>query len=311
VAFWTDASVIDRLDGIRRDAAAVARLWPGAAMMGIDDKGRIAMSGVDVPDPWGLSSDVVLGRRPASAESEPTARLLLAEAEGDYDPERHWLLGRDGDRVVFATPTDEVANGYTLREAGPLLPVAEAELVATGGALAAWHRAEAYCPNCGTGTRVASAGAARWCPSCERNRFPRTDPAIIVAITDADDRLLLARQGVWAAGRHSVLAGFVEAGESLEQTVHREVFEESGLKVSEVTYFGSQPWPFPRSIMLGFQARAMTTEISVDGEEIVSARWFTRDELLAEVDSGSVILPGEASIAFRLIRNWLENPGEA
>ena len=231
MAFWTDASVIDRLDGIRRDAAAVAGLWPGAAVMGIDDKGRIAMSGVDVPDPWGLSTDVVLGRRSASADSEPSARLLLAEAEGEYDPERHWLLGRDGDRLVFATPTAEVATGYTLREAGPLLPVAEAELVATGAALAAWHRAEAYCPNCGTGTRVASAGAARWCPSCERDRFPRTDPAIIVAITDADDRLLLARQGVWAAGRHSVLAGFVEAGESLEQTVHRDVFEESGLTV--------------------------------------------------------------------------------
>jgi NAD+ diphosphatase len=307
VANWSDESVIDRLDVIRRDAAAVARLWPGAAVLGIDDKGRIAMSGVDVPDPWGLSTDVVLGRRPSSAELEPTARLLPTVAEGDYDPELHWLLGRDGDRVVFATPTSDVATGYTLREAGPLLPVAEAELVAMAEALAAWHRAEPYCPTCGTATTVASAGTARWCPSCEKDRFPRTDPAIIVAIIDPDDRILLARQGVWATGRHSVLAGFVEAGESLEQAVHREVFEESGLRVDEVTYFGSQPWPFPRSIMLGFRARAVTTEIAVDGEEIVSGGWYSRDELIAAVTDGTVILPGEASIAFRLIRNWLES----
>ncbi len=307
MANWTDESVIDRLDGIRRDPGAVARLWPGAVVLGIDDKGRIAMSGVDVPDPWGLSTDVVLGRRPSAAESVPTARLLAVEAEGDYDPERHWLLGHDGDRVVFASPVAEVATGYTLREAGPLLPVAEAELVAMAASLAAWHRAETYCPTCGTPTQVANGGTARWCPSCERDRFPRTDPAIIVAIIDPDDRILLARQGVWATGRHSVLAGFVEGGESLEQAVHREVFEESGLRVDDITYFGSQPWPFPRSIMLGFRARAVTTEITVDGEEIVSGGWYSRDELLAAVTAGSVILPGEASIAFRLIRHWLEN----
>ena len=300
--------MIDRLDGIRRDPEAVAALWPGAAVLGIDDKGRMAMSGVDVPDPWGLSTDVVLGRRPSSAESEPIARLLPSAAQGEYDSEHHWLLGRDGDRVVFATPTSDIPTGYTLREAGPLLPVAEAELVAMAAALAAWHRAEGYCPMCGTPTRVASAGTARWCPSCERDRFPRTDPAIIVAIIDADDRILLARQGVWATGRHSVLAGFVEAGESLEQAVHREVFEESGLRVDDVAYFGSQPWPFPRSIMLGFRARAVTTEITVDGEEIVSGGWYSRKDLIAAVTAGTVILPGEASIAFRLIRSWLDDP---
>ena len=308
MANWSDESVIDRLDGIRRDAAAIARLWPGATVLGIDREGRIAMSGVDVPDPWGMSTDVVLGRRSSSGESAQSARLLPTPAEGDYDAERHWLLGRDGDRVVFATPTSEVATGFTLREAGPLLPVAEAELVAMAAALAAWHRAEAYCPTCGTLTRVTAGGTARWCPSCEKDRFPRTDPAIIVAIIDADDRLLLARQGVWATGRHSVLAGFVEAGESLEQAVHREVFEESGLRVDDVTYFGSQPWPFPRSIMVGFRARAVTTEIHVDGEEIVSGGWYAREELLAAVTAGSVILPGEASIAFRLIQSWLDSP---
>ncbi len=275
-------------------------------MLGIDDKGRMPMTGVDVPDPWGLSTDVVLGRRPSADHSEPPARLALAEAHGPYDPQRHWLLGDDGERIVFATSVPELTSGYTLREAGPLLPVVEAELIAMAAALAAWHRVAQYCPTCGTHTNVSSGGTSRWCPSCEKDIFPRTDPAIIVAITDAEDRLLLARQGVWAAGRHSVLAGFVEAGEALEQTVHREVLEESGLQVEDVTYFGSQPWPFPRSIMLGFRARAVTTDIRVDGEEIVSGRWFTRSELLEAVATGTVVLPGEASIAFRLIRNWLD-----
>lgn len=298
--------MVDRLGEIRRDRAAVAALWPEAVVLGIDDRGRMPMTGVDVPDPWGMSTDVVLGRRPGAGDSTPPARLTLVAAQGPYDPERHWLLGRDGKRVVFATPVSELSSGYTLREAGPLLPVAESELVAMAAALAAWHRVELHCPSCGTRTTVAAGGACRWCPSCEKDLFPRTDPAIIVAITDADDRLLLARQGVWATGRHSVLAGFVEAGEALEQAVHREVFEESGLQVEDVTYFGSQPWPFPRSIMLGFRARAVTTDIRVDGEEIVSGRWFTREDLLDAVGDGSVVLPGEASIAFRLIRNWLD-----
>ncbi len=247
----------------------------------------------------------MLGERPAAAESEPAASLTLAASDGVYDPERHWLLGSDGDRVVFAERVSEAVEGFTLREAGPLLSAAEAEYAAMASALAAWHASEQFCPKCGTATIVAGAGAVRHCPSCGQDRFPRTDPAIIVAITDPDDRLLLARQGVWATGRHSVLAGFVEAGESLEQTVHREVFEESGIRLSSVEYFGSQPWPFPRSIMLGFRARASTGAITVDGEEIVSARWFTREALLAEVAAGTVILPGEASIAFRLVRDWL------
>lgn len=302
---WSGASATDRLDGVRRDAEAVAELWRGASLLPIDDRGRFRVAGVTEGDPWGTSNDVVLGARPAAAESAPAAALTLGEATGAYDSSRHWLLGRDGDRVVFAEQVGEPVDGFTLREAGPLLTAAEAEYAAMASALAAWHAAERFCPKCGTPTVVAGAGAVRHCPSCGQDRFPRTDPAIIVAITDPDDRLLLARQGVWATGRHSVLAGFVEAGESLEQTVHREVFEESGIRLASVEYFGSQPWPFPRSVMLGFRARAATGAITVDGEEIVSARWFTREGLLEEVAAGTVILPGEASIAFRLVRDWL------
>ncbi len=302
---WSGASVTDRLDGERRNADAVAALWRGGWLLVIDDNGRFPVAGVSSADPWGTANDVVLGVRPAAAESAPSAQLLLSRVDGTYEPERHWLLGRDGDRVVFAERSADPVDGFSLREAGPLLSEAEAEYAAMASALAAWHASEPYCPACGTATAVVAAGTVRHCPSCRQDRFPRTDPAIIVAITDPEDRLLLARQGVWATGRHSVLAGFVEAGESLEQAVHREVFEESGIRLSQVEYFGSQPWPFPRSIMLGFRARAATRQITVDGEEIVSARWFTREALRAEVAAGTLILPGEASIAFRLVRDWL------
>lgn len=266
------------------------------------------MSGVTATGPSGFTSDAARGRRPSSEAGEPGARLVVSKTQGEYDPELHWLLGRDGDRVVFATAVPDLEDGFSLREAGPLLPVADAEYAAMAGALGAWHRAETYCPTCGSKTSVLAAGTARWCPSCESERFPRTDPAVIVAITDSLDRLLLAHQGAWATGRHSVLAGFVEAGESLEQAVHREVFEEAQLHVDEVTYFGSQPWPFPRSIMLGFLARAKTTEIQFDGVELVSGGWYSRADLQAAVAAGSVILPGEASIAYHLIRHWQEHP---
>lgn len=293
----------DRLDGIRRDARAVAELWRQAWVFPVDDRGRFPVSGITAADPWGTSVDVVLGEQPAAAAC--SASLVLSRAEGEYDDQRHWLLGRDGDRVVFASHVADSGTGLTLREAGPLLSAAEGEYAAMAAALAAWHTSETYCPACGTPTVVAGAGAIRQCPACQQDKFPRTDPAIIVAITDSDDRLLLAHQGVWATGRHSVLAGFVEAGESLEQAVHREVLEESGIHLSAVEYFGSQPWPFPRSIMIGFRARAATGAITVDGDEIVSARWFSRDDLLAEVRAGTILLPGESSIAFRLVMDWL------
>ena len=132
----------------------------------------------------------------------------------------------------------------------------------------------------------------------------RSDPAVIVAVTDADDRLLLGRQPVWAKGRVSVFAGFVEAGESLEQAVHREVFEEVGLRLGPPRYLGSQPWPFPRSMMLGFTARALDTALTLDAREIEAARWYTRGQLETALAHGELTLPMRTSIAHRMITAW-------
>jgi NAD+ diphosphatase len=142
------------------------------------------------------------------------------------------------------------------------------------------------------------------CSGCGRQQFPRTDPAVIMVVTDDEDRCLLGRQERWPAGRYSTLAGFVEPGESLEQAVAREVFEEVGVEVREVAYFGNQPWPFPASLMVGFFARATTTEIDVDGAEISDARWFTREEMRAEAEAGRLLLPSGISISRSLVETW-------
>ena len=146
-------------------------------------------------------------------------------------------------------------------------------------ALENWQRLHRFCSRCGERTVIAAAGHIRRCPACGAEHYPRTDPAVIMLVTDDQDRVLLGRQVHWPEGRFSTLAGFVEPGESIEQSVRREVFEEAGVTVGEVEYVASQPWPFPSSLMLGFMARATSSEITVDGEEIQEARWFSREEL--------------------------------
>lgn len=276
---WGGAGRLDRCEHQRLDADWLAGRWkdPSALLLSVDSSGRV-----------GVGDDLAL------AERRP---------EGAYDPQRHYLLGLSGGRPVFVELA-EVATGASLRELMPALGAADRELVVAAVALAQWHRTLPHCGLCGAATLVTMGGMVRHCPSCGRDRFPRSDPAIIVAVLDADDRLLLGHQAVWPAGRMSILAGFVTAGESLEQAVHREVGEETGLRLSGVRYVASQPWPFPRSLMLGFVARAADTDITVDGVEIAYARWFSRDELSAAVDAGEVGLPGEASIAHGLIADW-------
>ncbi len=277
---WGEAGLLDRCEHLRGDAAWVLRQWgdPAALLLAVDSAGLVSVggAGLSLPD-----------RHPSGA----------------YDPEAHYLLGLTQGRPVFAEAGESQQAGG-LRELMPVLPDAERELVVAAVALVNWHRTSPHCGRCGALTEVTAAGLVRHCPACGRDRFPRSDPAIIVAILDADDRLLLGHQAVWPTGRMSILAGFVSAGESLEQAVHREVAEEAGLRLSGVRYVGSQPWPFPRSLMLGFVARAAGTGIEVDGVEIEHARWFTRDELTAAVESDEVGLPGEASIAHRIVAQW-------
>lgn len=179
-------------------------------------------------------------------------------------------------------------------------------------ALANFHLTHSHCARCGKPTMIQQGGWSRLCLEDQRQTFPRTDPAIIVAVTDEEDRILLGSQGVWEANRWSVLAGFVEAGEDLTATVIREVEEESGVLVTGVEYFGSQAWPFPHSLMVGFRAKldkAIPSQtLRPDGVEIVKVRWFTRADVRSGIADGSLILPGPITIARRLIEDWYGGP---
>ena len=221
------------------------------------------------------------------------------------------LLGEYGDEVRFAVLADELPPGSRaehLRAFVQSVDPDEAALVLHAVALAEWHRAHRHCPRCGTRLEVSQAGHLLVCPGCGREQFPRTDPAVIMAVTDDEDRCLLGRQPSWPEGRYSTLAGFVEPGESLEQAVVREVAEEVGVVVDRVTYYGNQPWPFPASLMVGFFAHACTTEINVDHAEISHARWFTREEMRREAEAGTLLLPGGISISRSLVETWYGGP---
>ena len=213
-----------------------------------------------------------------------------------------------------AAPSAEAGaiRAASLREAGPLLSDRDAGLLTHAVALANWHETHQHCPRCGALAEPVSSGHARRCPVDGSEHFPRVDPAMIVLVTDPADRCLLARNAQWPAGRVSILAGFVEAGESAEQAVSREVREETGIIVGEIRYLGSQPWPMPQSLMLGFRASAVgSLEIMVDEDEIAEARWFSRDELRAAIAGGAIRLPPPVSIANRIIESWYgaELPG--
>ncbi len=192
-----------------------------------------------------------------------------------------------------------------LRQVGAVLSDRDAGLMTHAVALAYWHDTHTHCPRCGTATAPAPAGHLTTCPADGTEHFPRLDPAVIMLVTDPDERCLLARNAAWPQRRMSVLAGFVEPGESAEHAVAREVFEETAIRVGRIRYLGSQPWPMPRSLMLGFQAVAAGGQrIVVDDEEIGEAHWFTRAELRASLDGGELAIAPTSSIARRLIEFW-------
>ncbi|HEX8497415.1 MAG TPA: NAD(+) diphosphatase [Actinomycetales bacterium] len=260
-------------------------------------------------DPATRVLDVADGRAPVSGE-DPVELALRAPRPGDAE-RLGIFLGTDPDGVDYVAVQ---ASGTApqewrgLRELGAVLGARDAGLLTQSVALLAWHGTHPRCPRCGEPTTVAEAGYSRHCDADGSNHYPRTDPAVIMTVVDADDRVLLGHQVSWPPGRFSTLAGFVEPGEPLEAAVRREVAEESGITVDRVVYRGSQPWPFPASIMLGFHAYATTSDIEVDGVEIEQARWFTRAELAAALASGEVLLPPSVSIARALIEDWYGGP---
>ena len=213
------------------------------------------------------------------------------------------LLGVDGDgRALFAAdPGDDFPGERSgLRDLAPVLSQSEGGMIAHAVALLNWHRRHRFCSNCGAPSESREAGHIRRCPRCGTEHHPRTDPVVIMLVQHGD-RMILGRQARWPAGRYSALAGFVEPGESLEEAVAREVLEETGVRVTEITYRSSQPWPFPASLMLGFITGWAEGEPAVGDAELEDVRWFTREEIV----SGDVLLPPPTAIARRLIDEWL------
>ena len=329
-----DLAVTNRLDRVDPDRVLLSNLLLSRAVVdrAAERRGdeawqeqarRDPASRVIVACEGGLLLDSAVNAR-ASLVSVPASEVegLGVSADGDLT-----YLGLDDDGAAcFAwhpNSRDDVdltawndASWGELRQVGELLDPRDAGLAVTAVALDHWRRTHLHCPRCGAPTRWAAGGWSAVCPHDGSEHFPRTDPAVICLVRDRDDRALLARQGVWAQGWFSTLAGFVEAGESAEAALRREVREESGIVLAsgphDIAYLGSQPWPFPRSLMLGYHAWTDDPALSVDGEEIHEATWFTRDELARACAAGEVRLPPSISIARRLIERWYgsELPGD-
>lgn len=243
-------------------------------------------------------SAVFLGSATASLDGLPAGTDLLLSVVADPDD--------DGGAGLLALAPGAALLGY--REAAATLDPAEALVFIEANAIANWHRSHTHCPRCGAPTVPESGGWVRRCTADGTEHFPRTDPAIIVAVVGADGRILLGGGSNWESNRYSTLAGFVEPGESLEQAVVREIREEVGVRLHSPQYLASQSWPFPASLMLGFVAYTNDDVATPDGVEVTRARWFSQDELAAAVLSGEVTIPPRMSIARALIEHWHGGP---
>lgn len=272
---------LDRAEHLREDAAALRLLWSRARVVLLDE--GIAHFHGDEEAP-----EFVLG-----------AGLAWCEDAS--------FLGLDGDTPWFAAAIrDDIDRpGLTLdlRAAAARWPALPASIFAQARALLHWQARNRFCGSCGERLQLIRGGFAAHCPRCEIEHYPRTDPAIIVAVSDGE-RLLLGRQAGWPDKRYSVLAGFLEPGESLEQAVAREVMEEAGVRIDQVRYLASQPWPFPSSLMLGFCAGAAPQPIRI-GAELEHARWFSAAEIREQVAAGELMVSPRLSISRWLIDDWL------
>lgn len=251
----------------------------------------------------------------ANMEAEQLLELNHAQvAQLPFSPQEPYYLGKYGEKSYFAlrveAPSQQLEENWQhcfapLRAVAGMLEPYQGELAAAAVALATWDKNTKFCERCGVSLKLACAGWEKHCTACAHITYPRTDPAIIVAITDDAERLLLIHGATWQPGRYSVVAGFVEAGESLEAAVVREALEETGIKISQASYCSSQPWPFPRSLMFAFTARAGgQQEPKADMQEVGHAFWASREEFTQLVLEGKVIVPGRASSGHALVRAW-------
>jgi len=285
----------DRLGLLRTDEGWLEEQWadPGARVLVISGtRVRPGREGIEwVP----------------TAEAPDGVRLLLGRRDGVT----WWAVIVSGD-VARAEPD----RWLPLRGLLPFLTddrAGQAPLVFHAIGLAEWHWAHRHCPRCGGRLAPRAAGHELVCTDCGKPQFPRSDPAVIMLVLagepgTAEERCLLGHNRTWPEGRFSTLAGFCEPGESLEDAVRREVREETGVVVGEVTYFGNQPWPLPSSLMVGFHARAVAEEIRLDDDEVEDARWFTRDDLRRQTEEGGLVLPSGVSISRSLIESWYGGP---
>ena len=247
-----------------------------------------------------------------TATDQPRTEITSVERLGVPLPEDALFLGEEDGAALFAADLGRAAamsgRFAEVRAVGAWLPAKEAGWCAYARGLAFWHSRHRYCGVCGGPTVSAEGGHIRRCQICDAQHFPRSDPAVIVLVThrhpEHGERCLLGRSTRFPAGLYSTLAGFVEPGESLEETVRREVYEEAGVEVVDMQYRSSQPWPFPASLMLGFRAMAQSDELRIDPEELVDAGWYTRGQLI-DPDRRPIQLPNRDSIARHLIEDWL------
>lgn len=251
----------------------------------------------------------------ANMEAEQLLELNHAQlAQLPFSPQEPYYLGKYGEKSYLAlrveAPSQQIEENWPrhfapLRAVAGILEPYQGELAAAAVALATWDKNTKFCERCGASLKLACAGWEKRCAACAHITYPRTDPAIIVAITDDAERLLLIHGATWQPGRYSVVAGFVEAGESLEAAVAREALEETGIKISQASYCSSQPWPFPRSLMFAFTARASGQQTpKADMQEVGHAFWASREEFTQLVLEGKVIVPGRASSGHALVRAW-------
>ena len=294
-------SPIDRGSDLRTDAAKLEQLWKKAQIIQLVDARLSATN---------------------DALTFIDARAVSELSDSFVEGERFFLgISRDDDQPYFAwrttwinQPIDDGSGDFekdkyqgfkTLREVGGNLDAEDLTLAMHAVGLANWHENHTHCSKCGAQTVSDLGGSVRVCVEDSTQHHPRTDPAVIVLVRDADDRILLGHQPIWPEKRFSTFAGFVETGESFEECVSREVFEEAGIYPSQVKYITSQPWPFPASIMIAFEAFAeRPQDARPDGQEITAVRWLSRDEMKQTVASGEILLPPGISVARRMIESW-------